>query len=367
MNEGEFLILIPGNEPGAPLRWQRIAGERIVAEGDDAAALTNADKRVVMIVPSHDATINWAELPGLTLAQARAAARLLAAENSISPIETLHIAVGEERDGSSDRPIATVARHRMDAWLGAARATGFEPELILPAAMLLPRPEVGFVSGMVFGQKILVGRDSAFADEDALSAAIVGDAVPVALSEQEVAQSLAARLESPPINLRQGDYGVSRKWKADARMTRRVLILIAAIALASLAIGIAQIARYNIAAGKLERETGELARDAVPDAASNAGAIATIGDRLSAMRGGGAGFAASTAAVFATVRTVPNAELTTYDFGIDGTIRIGVTTATAEDQAAFITRLQQYGFSGQGSAPQQAAGRFAAEYVVRAR
>lgn len=367
MTDTGILLLILGENPEAPVRWQRISGDRVVAEGDDAATLTASDMRAIGIVPTQDVTINSAELPGLSSAQARAAARLLAAENSISPIEVLHIAVGEPDAASRDILIATVARHRMESWLSAMRAAGFDPEIMIPAALLMPRPERGYVSGTVFGQPLLAGEGSAFADEGAISAAILDGAIPEALSDQEIAASLVEMIAKPPLNLRQGEYAKTRKWKIDPRFIRRAAALIVAIGAISLLIGIAQIVKYNRATSAIEAETAALARRAVPEAVSDAGAIAAIDGKLAAARGGGAGFAASTAAIFEAVRAIPELELSSYDFGKDGTVRADVTAATAEDHKAFIKQIEAFGFRGQGSTPQQVAGRFAAHYIVRSK
>lgn len=367
MTDSDTLLLVLSNNPDAPIHWQRIAGDRIIAEGDDAATLTTSDMRAVAVVPAQDVTINSAELPGLSAAQARAAARLLAAENSISPIDVLHIAVGEPDAASRDILIATVARHRMESWLSAVRAAGFDPEVMVPAALLMPRPEKGYVRGALFGQHLIAGEGSAFADEGAISAAILSEAIPQMLTGHEVAASLAEMIAKPPINLRQGEYAKTRRWNIHPRLIRRAAALIIAIGMISLLIGVAQIIKYDRAASSIEADTAALARAAVPDAASDAGAIAAIDDKLAAARGGGAGFAASTAAIFEAVRTIPDLELSSYNFGKDGTIRADVTAATAEDHKAFIKRIEALGFRGQGTTPQQVAGRFAAQYIVRSK
>ncbi|WOK36825.1 type II secretion system protein GspL [Sphingomonas sp. C3-2] len=365
MNDQDFLILTLGHDDR--IGWQKISGAAASAQGDDVATLTHREGRVIAVVPAQDVTMNWAELPGLTQAQARGAARLLAAENSISPIETLHIAVGADEGADGTRAVATVARHLMDRWLGAVQAHGLDPEAIIPASVLVARPDQGFAVASIFGQDMIVGGSSAFADEPVLTQAILGGEIPQRLSEEDVARALPALIDRPLINLRQGDYARSTKWKPDRAAFRRIGVLIAAIIGISALVPVVQILRYNHAAAKVEADTAALARSLVPGAASDAGAIATLQDELTAARGGGAGFAPSTAAVFAAVRSVPNAELTAYDFGLDGTVRISVATQAADDQAAFVASLQKFGFSGQGSAPQQVAGRFVAEYSVRAK
>lgn len=370
MSDGRFLVLRLPASATAPIGWIRLADGAIVAEGDDLVAIQPADdaqlagERVIAVAPAADVTINWAELSGLTDAQARGAARLLVSENSIAPLESLHVAVGGEGEGG-DRLIATVDRARMESWLSATQALGFDPDAIVPGSLLLAPPEQGYAKADILGETIIAGAGSAFADDPALTPLIVGDAPLAELSDDEARAGWIAALAALPIDLRQGDYTKKRRWTLDWSLVRRLAIVGLGIVAVLVATNVTLALKYSFAADALELRSANLARTMVPDATSDEGAIQALDDRLAALRGGGAGFSTSAAAIFSAVRAVPNVELTSFDFGIDGTLRLGIAAATPGDIAALQQRLQRYGFDGTATTPRQEAGRQILQMTVK--
>lgn len=356
-----YLLLIMGS----PLRWLRLADGVEGEAGEGLASIPpladGVDETVAMIVPAADVSVNYADMPGLTSAQARAAARLLASESSVAPLETLHVATGEA-DGNGDRLIAAVDHALMAGWLAEAQAAGFDPELVVPASLLLPRPEDGYVRAALFGTIMLRGRTSAFADEPGLTTLILGEA---AVEDVDASAGLAAMLADPPVNLRQGAFARRTRWQVDWKLVKRLGWLGAAVLLVTLAIHLMLIMKYSVAADALELKTAALARTGVPGISAEANAEAELEARLAASRGGGAGFATSTAAIFTAVRSVPNVELTAFDFGVDGSLRLTLAAATVEDIAAFQRAMERYGFDGTATAPQVQAGRQMVELTVR--
>lgn len=370
MSDDRFLVLRFPTETDAPVSWLRVADGAVIAQGDDLVAIRPADdrqlaeERVIGVAPAVDVTINWAELPDLADAQARAAARLLASENSISPVDSLHVAVGEEGEGG-DRLVATVDRGRMEGWLATAQSSGFDPDVVIPASLLLRRPEEGFIKADVLGETIVAGAGSVFADDEGLTPLIVGDAPVKALSNGAAEADWIAALSELPLNLRQGSFTRKRRWQLDWPLIRRLAAIGLGIVAVILAINLALILKYNFAADALELRSANLARTVVPNATSDEGAIQALDDRLAGYRGGGAGFSTTTAAIFSAVRTLPNVELTSFDFGIDGTLRIGIAAATPGDIVAFQKQLERYGFDGTSTTPQQSAGRQIVEMTVK--
>ena len=359
----DVLLLHLPAAPNAAIGWTRLSSGGTDSSGEDLVAIPAIarEERVIAIVPAADVTINWAELPGLAPAQARAAARLLAAENSIAPIDSLHIAIGSDEADRDDRLIATVSAAHMAAWLARSQALGFDPDAMVPASLLVPRPETGYVRADVFGETIIRSHDSAFADEPGLTGLIVGEA-PIAAGS--IAADLAAILADPPVDLRQGAFARSRRWQIDWALVKRLAAIGGGVALATLLITLTLILRYNADADRLDLRTRALAQSVVPDARDTPSAIAALDDRLAGYRGGGKGFSNSSAALFAVVKRVANVELTAFDFGVDGSIRITVSGASAADIAAFQQEMQRMGFSGAANQPQQAAGRQIVEMTV---
>jgi len=362
-----ILLLIASSDPHTPLAWRRLADGASAGSGDDALAAPAAEgeERVVLLVPAADVTINWAELPDLAPAQARGAARLLAAENSVAPLDTLHVAVGDGEADAADRLIATVDRAKMADWLARAQSLGLDPELALPVSLLVPRPDAGFVRADVLGQTVLRSHNSAFADDPALTPLIVGDAPVTVLDAEAADAALRAALDSPPLNLRQDAFARRKRWQVDWPLIRRLGAMAAGVLLLMLLINLVLILKYNSAADAMELRTRALAQSAVPGLSGDANAEAALEDALAASRGGGAGFAATASAIYTAVRAVPNLELTLFDFGVDGSLRITLSAATPEDIAAFQRQLERYGFDGTATAPRVEAGRQMVEMTVK--
>lgn len=356
-----FLLLELPAAPDAPIAWRRIADGVVTDRGDDLVALEPAEpesvegERVVAIAPAGDVTVNFADLPGLAPAQAAAAARLLASENSISPLDSLHIAVGDDPAEGEERLIATVDRVRMDDWLARTQSLGYDPDAIVPSSLLLPRPDEGFVRGELFGQTILRSHNSAFLDEDGLTALIVRDAPVTSLENGEAEAAMLPALAAPPVNLRQGAYAKRKRWAIDWALVRRLVNLGLGILLVLLVTQLVLILRYNAAADATEVRTRALA--ATVTRGAGADPVRALDERLAANRGGGAGFPATSAAIFAAVRAIPNVELTSFDFGLDGSVKLGFAATSAADVGAILRQLETYGFDGTATTPRVEAGR----------
>ena len=126
------------------------------------------------------------------------------------------------------------------------------------------------------------------------------------------------------------------------------------------------ILRYSFAADRLEAEADAVARRALPRAASIANAPVQLAERLSALRGGGAGFGATAAAAFAAVRDTPNVDLGSLRFDRDGSLQISVLAGGAGDVAALQQRLSAAGFLVSAGAPRPGGGRQITDLTVRA-
>ncbi|MBB5687429.1 type II secretion system protein GspL [Sphingobium boeckii] len=361
-----FLLLHLPAAADSPIGWSRVSADGVDSSGDDLLVIDrvedDADARVIAIAPATDVTINWAELPGLAPAQARAAARLLAAENSIAPIESLHIAIGADEADRDDRLIATVSVDHMTSWLARAQALGFDPDAVVPASLLVQRPESGYVRADIFGQTIVRSHDSAFADEPGLTELITGDA-PIA--DVVIGTELLSIFADPPVDLRQGAFAKSRRWQIDWKLVKRLVLIGAGIALATLLITLVLIFKYGADADRIDRETRTLAQSVVPEARDTQSAVTALDERLAGYRGGGAGFSNSLAALFTAVRRTGNVELAALDFAVDGSMKITVSAASPADIAAFQQAMQAMGFSGTATQPQSAAGRQTLEMTVK--
>lgn len=360
MSATNLLFLPPGE--GGDYRWMRIEDSRVAAAGE---GLPQGDGEVIAVAPAEAVSLHWAEIPARSTAQAAAAARLLAAEVSAAPMDELHVAVGEDDAGS--RPIGIVNRGAMAGWLARLGAAGVDPVAVVPAPLLLPRPDEGYVRGDLAGQGVVRGRASGFADEPGFTEIVAGEEPLADLDADGIEAALGAAAASPALDLRQGVFARRRGFVIDWRLVQRLAWLGLAIVVATLAIDFVRLTKYSFAADATEAKIDQIARTALPRGETLVDADRQLTERLSAVRGPGQGFSRTAAAVFAAVRAVPGTELTALDFQPSGDIRLGV----AVDREALATDLKRAieaeGFTVQPSTFVAANGRITGEFTVRAR
>ncbi|SNS04573.1 type II secretion system protein L (GspL) [Sphingomonas laterariae] len=365
MTDDRYLLLFPGGE-GEPLGgWLRISGGAVVARGRDVPAIgeEDADERIVAVAPGPDVAIHWVDLPDLSQAQAAAAARLLAADVTAEPIDQLHIAVGPA-DADGARAMALVSNARMGGWVAALQGLALDPDHVVPETLLIPQAETG-VRRWARGDLHLVRGDrTAFAAEATIADALVAGPV-VNLDDKAVEAGLATALASIPVDLRQGPFVKRRPWAIDWRLVRRLAWMVAGLFLLTLLIQAALILRYTVAADSLEREVDVIASKALPRVERIANAPAQLNERLAELRGGGRGFSATAAALFAGVRDTANVELTALRYDRDGSLRATVSASAASDIAALQQRIAGQGFIANAGEPRSGGGRQIAELAVR--
>jgi general secretion pathway protein L len=369
MSGGRYLLLFLSDaRPG----WLRLE-DGFVAERGDAGSPPPppedvADRhRVVAVVPAEDVAVHWVDLPMLAPAQAAAAARLLAAEASAEPLERLHVAIDNKRGGEAGlRAMAIVSTARMSEWLDQAAALGHDPDHVLPKSLLIDPPETGLRRLRGGGLDIVRGPTAAFAAEpDLVSVAAAGEPIET-IENAAFEAALADVLATAPLDLRQGAFARRRRRRVDWRLVRRLALLGAAVVAVTLLIQLTLIMRYSFAADRLEGEAEAVARRALPRAAAIANAPAQLSERLSALRGGGAGFGATAAAAFAAVRDTPNVDLGSLRFDRDGSLQLSVLAGGAGDIAALQQRLAAAGFLVSAGAARPGGGRQVADLTVRA-
>lgn len=341
----------------APWRWVVVRGGVVAGRGEGwPSPDLSADTRVVAIAPADAVTLHWAELPDRTLAQAVAAARLLVAEASVTPLGDLHVAVGGE-EGSSASPIGVVAAARMHDWLAMLAAGGFMPHSIIPLPMLLPRPDEGYVTGDFGDGRVVRGVSSGFAEEDGLTALIIGDAPVVTLDRDALEAAVAAAVADPPLDLRQGAFALHQRAAVDWLLVRRLAWLVAAILCVTLAITLVQVLRYNLSASALEAQADTIARQGLARGVTVTDAGEQLNDRLSRLRGGGAGFSQTAASVAAAVAAVPGAEITGLAFDPAGKLRANLAVQSQGQIADVQNRLAAAGFIADAGTFTGSAGR----------
>ena len=358
------LLFLPHANRG--WHWLALADDGVITEGEGVPALT--EQAVIAVAPAEDVTLHWAELPARSPAQAIAAARLLVAEASATPVGELHVAVGAETEGEGDRPIAVVGMGLMAGWLTECAAHGVDPLAMIPAPLLLPRPDEGYARGVVGGAALVRSRTTGFADEARLTDLVVGEAPLVTLDRATLDAHLASVVAAPPLDLRHGPFARRRRRIGiDWPLVRRLALLGAAILLVTLAIDLVRIAKYSFGADALEARGEALGRTGLARGETVTDVDRQLAERLSAVRGPGLGFSTTAAAVYAAVRATPGTELTGLDFQSNGDLRISVAAARESLPTDLKRALEAAGFTVTAGTFQSANGRITGEMTVSRR
>jgi general secretion pathway protein L len=364
-----LLIFIAGD--GEIEGWLLLADRSVAARGRGvervpAIAETEESVKVALVVPGDEVTLHWLELPGgLAPAQAAAAARLMASEVSAQPLGDMHVAVGTEMEGGL-RCVALVPGLRMAAWIAKLQALGLDPDMVVPEPLLLlPRGDaiVRYDRG---GRPLYRGPTDAFSMEPELAELVLAGGAVEDVDDADFERGLAEAIERRPVDLRQGAFAKRRRWTTDWPSVRRLAMLAAAILLATLAIQAASILRYTFAADAIEEEARQVAASALPRGGRTSDAPAELERRLTDLRGGGIGYSAIAAAMFAAVRATPNAELSAVDFDRDGTLSVTVMADTPATIEALRQRVAESGFEADIGPLRSGGGRQSADLTVRA-
>jgi general secretion pathway protein L len=362
-----LIVSLP--EQGEPL-WMRVADGVVAQSGTGtnwlaACGLTAlpAEAVVMMVPPAAMVTLHWADYPELAPRQGRAAARLAALGGAIVPADQLFAAANENDDPALPHIVAVAARSDMQHWLLWAQHHGLDPDIIVPAPLLLPEPAEGVAQGELGGELLLRGKDIALSGDLAL--VLPTDATVEPVSLDQIAQRAAAALERPPLDMRQGDLAKRVRRTADKGTIARIVLWSALILLASLLIMLVGVVRQHVVASNLNAESLALARPVVPGAGDLDQAEAEIERQLAARGAGAYAFTAPVAALLSALQDAPAVSLTALSRDPDGMIRGTLAAAKVEEINAVLLALQGAGFTITATPSRDPGGRTLADITVR--
>ena len=355
------LLFLPPDD-SLPWRWWRVRDDAVEQEGEGFPDPAD-DLPVVAVAPADAVTLHWAELPARSPAQAMAAARVVVSDATAEPAHDLHVAVGGE--GVGGRAIAVVAPRRMAQWLAGLAQRGIDPAAIVPAPLLLPAPEEGYVRADLAGQSVVRGRTAGWADEPLLTGLVTAGEAPVALNRAAVRTAAAMAAGAPLLDLRQGMFARRRRRAIDWALVRRLAALVGLILLATLAIDLVRIARYSFGADTIEARAELIARQGLPRGTGEGDSARMLADRLAGLRGPGQGFTRTAATVYEIVQALPDSEVTGLQFEPNGALRVSLSLAGEAQANTIKSRLADAGFEVESSVFQQNAGRLTGDMTVR--
>lgn len=372
MSSRDALILFLPEAAELPSRWMRVIDGALVQSGEGAnwlaacgiAALPE-QARVLLVPPAALVTLHWASYPDLPARQGRAAARLAVLASGLLPADQLFAAADENEDPATPHVIALASRSDMQHWLLWAQHHGLDPDIIVPAPLLLEAPQAGFHRAVIGGTSVLRGVDLALPEDMALPE-LVADAAINDVAPGIIEGRAIAALDQPPLDLRQGDFAKRVRPVLDRRALQRIALWTGCILLILLLTTLVSVARQHMEASRLDRESLALAQQVLPNATDAAQAQVELESRLAARGAGGRAFTAPVAALLAAMQDAPGVALTSLSRDPDGMVRATLASAKAEDINIVLLALQAAGFTITATPSQDPGGRTLAEITVRA-
>lgn len=257
----------------------------IVARGSlqDCAAMEF--QRSVAVVPGMDVALARLAVPQGTPVQMRAAGRLMMED------------VVAIKDGAFDAAVATRGAADGLRWVAHFPAQlctqvleqlarfQLDPDVIVPAAVLLPAPEVGCVTSEYMGSAIARSQTRGFAAEADLLPLIIeaqGPAEEMDADALELAVVTASQ-QGLDLNLRVGTFEKASADRLQPNWLRRAAILAACAAVLWPLVPVIEAAKYDRATGALDTQTLEHVQAALPNAPRIVNARAQLDERLQAL------------------------------------------------------------------------------------
>ncbi|WP_420144759.1 type II secretion system protein GspL [Sphingobium sp.] len=371
MSSRDALVIFLAEAADGRPHWMRVTDGSIVQSGDGAnwlaacgiAALPD-QARVMLVPPAALVTLHWLSYPELPFRQGRAAARLAALSKGIVPADQLFAATDLNEDPANAHIVAVASRADMQYWLLWAQHHGLDPDIILPAPLLLPEPDSGFTGAMIGGDRLLRGVDVAMTLDMALPQ-LIGDARIVDVSNGAIEGRAIAALDNPSLNLRQGDFAKRMRQALDQRAIGRIALWSGLILLLSLLIALIGIAKQHMEIARLDRDSVAQAQQVLPGASDATQALTEMEGRLAARGAGGRAFTAPVAALFSAMQDAPGVAVTSLSRDADGMVRATLAAAKADDINSVLLAIQVAGFTITATPSQDPGGRTLADITVR--
>lgn len=373
MNPNLLLIALPTTDNEA-LYWWHVADGAVQARGcdpdpptalhDDGPDETQADARVIALVPSHLTSIMAHEaISGTNESQALAAATMAAKVQSLEG-EKVHIVATV--DGEGGVVTASVGRDILSAGLVHLRALNIDPEAIIPSGWLLPVIGYGALSAD-FGFDQVVRADNIIATDDSvLREFLFADRVITPMTGETFDAMLLGASGKADLNFRSGPFAKKTQRSMDAKQKRWLGWMAAALVVVSLAIPLVQLAQYHWAAGAADEAALASAAAVVGEQENPDSAERALDQRLIAENRGNIMFPVPASALYLALQQVPNVSIIRMSYGENGIVSATLSAVRNEDINPALLALQEAGFIITATPRTDATGSAQADITVRA-
>jgi general secretion pathway protein L len=322
------LVLLPGEQT----RWWRFADGAPVQSGTGLPERAE-NEAVAAVYPAAETTLFMGLGAGLPRAQAVAIGQRMAADSVLAAPEDLHFAAGAH--------IAIVDRHRFAAWLEELTAAGLAPAPIIPAQLVPPAMEQGFVRMAVAEETVLRSGDLAFLSDPAYDEVLIANQHVEQLSEEDEALQLARAVVAAEVDLRQGAFAPARSWGSTRRFAQICGVLVGLILLSTVLTPLMLAVRLQWSAAQINQTADDLARTVV--AGEELEPQAALERRLTALRGPGLGFSPTAAALLDAVKSTKGSSLAALTFDAQGVAKATVQAPNEADLLAMADRIRAAG------------------------
>ncbi len=303
-----------------PPDWWRLENDAVADRGTACWPVRRPGEAALAAAPATCVTLHRVMLASHSMAQARAAANMLAIPLVADPAD-IHVAIGVAETAAGARWLAIADAGAMAHWIAALGENGFDDSPLLPAPMLLGASAT-VRCWQHHGTIVVRGPAMAFAAELDLAARLAPDAEQLDTPTFEAGLALAIG-QTHALDLRQGIFARARPGTTIA--WRRCGWLAAAIIGLVVAGNAAQIWRISLAVTSINAQAQALARAATGPGNRDLDPIAALATRARQAADPEHGAAAAMEAVAEVLRLVPGVVLVAVDRDLAGHMRVLVS------------------------------------------
>lgn len=256
-----------------------------VRKADVTSLAEEAYERCIAVIAGTQVALLSLELPDGTPVQLAAAAKLMAADCVASIGDTAMVAVAPASDADGTRLTAHFQPSVCQGVLARLSALGLDPDVILPAAALLQKPQEGSIRAPYMTIEVARTSTRAFAAE-----AIVMDLILEEETPQETMDAAAfdhcirtAASKDSQLNLRVDAFAKKSEADFSLRWLKRSAILLALALVLWPVAPIVKSVKYNAAAREVDAQVMEDVRSALPNAPRIVNARAQLDERIAAL------------------------------------------------------------------------------------
>jgi general secretion pathway protein L len=376
-----YILFLPSASSVSVPYWQVEAGA-IVASGDlhlgggsplwpgDGAAQT-----VLALIPTADATVSWSPIGALSPKQAQTAARIKVQQQTLSQGGELHIvsvtASSHENAAISpdDEPqilAALMSAQTLKTGLDILAAHGCDPDILLPAGLVITTPGSGFLRVTVGEEGFVRGPMLVIPNEPALVTAIIDESPITDLNAVQTDTALLAAFADPAINLRVGAFAKRRARSGITVQQWKILgALLLTGLLASLFLAVATWVKYDRAIAREDAAALAAIQKLVPGATDVTQGQMEL-NRALASRGAAAQMSPLAASAYTILQQFPSVTLRDLRYNGDGILAFTLAAPNVDGINQALLIMQQQGYRVTATPRQEASGLAMADISMRA-